>query len=399
MFRIFYASKDATLYEGATSSSALSVTNTGLDEILEVGKYLDNDGNNLLKARCLLQFDMQEIQSVLQTYSADLNNCKFILQLFTTEAKNLPSDYTIDAKVVAQSWINGTGTLNSNPIVTNGVQWAKPYASWSYDAQSGSLWISSSQQIQINSSSLHVSGSGGGGSWLWQSGSGVFNISNFNQVFFTQPGLETNESFSYRTTDINMDVTDAIKMWISGSGGRTIENNGFIIKFSDSDEADGAVMGRIRFYSRETHTIYVPKLTMYFDNTTFTTGSLNQIDLESYVVYTQLKPQYKDTEITKLRIYARDKYPQKSPTNLFPIETVKYLPTTTYYAVFDAQTDEAIIPYDDIYNKVSCDSTSNYIYIDMNSFMPERYYRLEFKIVDGITEQYIDNGIYFKVVR
>jgi hypothetical protein len=179
MFRIFYASKDATLYEGATSSSALSVTNTGLDEILEVGKYLDNDGNNLLKARCLLQFDIQEIQSVLQTYSADLNNCKFILQLFTTEAKNLPSDYTIDAKVVAQSWINGTGTLNSNPIVTNGVQWAKPYASWSYDAQSGSLWISSSQQIQINSSSLHVSGSGAGGSWLWQSGSGVFNISNF----------------------------------------------------------------------------------------------------------------------------------------------------------------------------------------------------------------------------
>jgi hypothetical protein len=65
MFRIFYASKDATLYEGATSSSALSVINTGLDEILEVGKYLDNDGNNLLKARCLLQFDMQEIQTKL----------------------------------------------------------------------------------------------------------------------------------------------------------------------------------------------------------------------------------------------------------------------------------------------------------------------------------------------
>ena len=262
-----------------------------------------------------------------------------------------------------------------------------------------SLWISSSQQIQINSSSLYVSGSGAGGSWLWQSGSGFFNISNFNQVFFTQPGLNTNESFSYRTTDINMDVTDAIKMWISGSGGRTIDNNGFIIKFSDSDEADSTVTGRIKFYSRETHTIYVPKLTMYFDNTTFTTGSLNQIDLESYVIYTQLKPQYKDTEITKIRIYARDKYPQKSPTNLFPIETVNYLPETTYYAIFDALTDEAIIPYDNIYNKVSCDSTSNYIYIDMNGFMPERYYRLELKIVDGFMEQYVTDQIYFKVVR
>jgi hypothetical protein len=138
---------------------------------------------------------------------------------------------------------------------------------------------------------------------------------------------------------------------------------------------------------------------MYFDNTTFTTGSLNQIDLESYVIYTQLKPQYKDTEITKIRIYARDKYPQKSPTNLFPIETVNYLPETTYYAIFDALTDEAIIPYDNIYNKVSCDSTSNYIYIDMNGFMPERYYRLELKIVDGFMEQYVTDQIYFKVVR
>lgn len=399
MFRIFYASKDATLFEGATSSSALSVTNTGLDELLEVGKYLDNNGSTLLKSRCIVQFDMQEIQSALQTYSADLNNCKFILQLFTTQAQNLPSDYTIDAKVVAQPWINGTGTLNSNPIVSNGVQWAKPYASWSLDNTAGSLWISSSQQLQVTGTSLYVSGSGAGGSWLWQSGSGFFNISNFNQVFFAQPGLDTNESFSYRTTDINMDVTDAIKLWISGSGGHPIANNGFILKFSDADESDSTVTGRIKFYSRETHTIYVPKLTMYFDNTTFTTGSLTQTDLESYIVYTQLKPQYKDTEIAKIRIYARAKYPQKSPTNLFPIETINYLPDTTYYAVFDALTDEAIIPYDNIYNKVSCDGTSNFIYIDMNGFMPERYYRLELKIVDGFTEQYVDDQIYFKVVR
>jgi len=367
MFRIFYANKDATLYEGATSTNALSVTNTGLDELLEVGKYLANDGNTLLKSRCIVQFDTQEIQSALQTYSADLNNCKFILQLFTTQAQNLPSDYTIDAKVVAQPWINGTGTLNSSPIVSNGVQWAKPYASWSLDNTSGSLWISSSQQLQVTGTSLYVSGSGAGGSWLWQSGSGFFNISNFNQVFFAQPGLDV--------------------------------NNGFILKFSDADESNTTITGRIKFYSRETHTIYVPKLTMYFDNTTFTTGSLTQADLESYVVYTQLKPQYKDTEIAKIRIYARAKYPQKSPTNLFPIETVNYLPDTTYYAVFDALTDEAIIPYDNIYNKVSCDGTSNFIYIDMNGFMPERYYRLELKIVDGFTEQYVNDQIYFKVVR
>jgi hypothetical protein len=37
--------------------------------------------------------------------------------------------------------------------------------------------------------------------------------------------------------------------------------------------------------------------------------------------------------------------------------------------------------------------------MDMNGFMPERYYRLEFMITDGFTQQYIDDQIYFKVVR
>jgi hypothetical protein len=54
---------------------------------------------------------------------------------------------------------------------------------------------------------------------------------------------------------------------------------------------------------------------------------------------------------------------------------------------------------DNIYNKVSCDGTSNFIYLDMNGFMPERYYRLELKIKDGFTEQYVNDQIYFKVVR
>jgi hypothetical protein len=138
---------------------------------------------------------------------------------------------------------------------------------------------------------------------------------------------------------------------------------------------------------------------MYWDNSTFTTGSLTPANLDSYTTYTQVKPTYTDTEITRIRIYARDKYPQKSATNLFPVQTVKYLPTSSYYSVLDAATDEVIIPYDNIYTKLSCDSTSNFIYLDLNGFMPERYYRLALKVKNGILEDYITDQIYFKVVR
>jgi hypothetical protein len=392
MFRIFYAEKDATLYESAET------TNTGLDELLEIGKRLGTDGETLLKSRAIVKFDLDEIKNTISKYSVNINDAKFILQLYTTHAKNLPADYTLEARILAQPWINGTGYLASNPIVSNGVQWIKPLASWSLDSQTGDMWISSSQQIAATGTSLYVSGSGAGGSWFWQSGSGIFNTSSFDSSYFYQPGLNLSDPFIYRPTDIAMNVTEAVKLWISGSGGNIIENNGFILKFSDADEADSTVTGYINYFSRETHTIYVPKIIMLWDATEYAT-SLSLVDLESYTVFTKLKPEYKDTEIIKLRIYTRDKYPQKTPTNLFPTQTVKRLPNTTYYTVLDAATDETIIPYDDIYTKVSCDNTSNYIYVDMNGFMPERYYRLQFKIKDGFTEQYIDDDVYFKVVR
>ena len=47
MFRIFYANSDATMYE----ATSLINYNTGLDEILEVGKQLDTDGETLVKSR------------------------------------------------------------------------------------------------------------------------------------------------------------------------------------------------------------------------------------------------------------------------------------------------------------------------------------------------------------
>jgi len=372
MFRIFYAQQDATMYESAPT------INTGLDEILEIGKRVDTDGATLLKSRAAIKFDMSEISASLSKYSKTVNDCKFMLQLYTSNAKNLPSDYTVFAKLLGQNWINGTGTVTST--TTDGLTWNYPI--------SGSPWYSSSQNIQIGTSTLYVSGSGGGGSWMFQSASASSSL-----------GLITSESFSYRTTDINMDITNAVKIWLSGSGGAAIPNYGFLLQYSDADEANNAVAGYVRFFSRDTHTIYVPRITMYWDNSTFATGSLTPVDTESFTTYTRVKPTYKDTAVEKIRIFGRDKYPQKSPTNVFPIQTVKYLPSTTYYTVIDALTDETIIPYDDIYSKVSCDSTSNFIYLDLNGFMPERYYRLELKVKDGIVEDYITDQIYFKVTR
>ena len=54
----------------------------------------------------------------------------------------------------------------------------------------------------------------------------------------------------------------------------------------------------------------------------------------------------------------------------------------------------------DVYNtKISADSTSNYFFLYMDSFQPERYYRLLVKsVIDGSTVV-VDNNMVFKVVR
>ena len=374
MVKIFYNNSDATIYE------SIPDMNTGIDELLEIGKRFDASGSYSFKSRSLIKFDMSEVSSSLSKYSVSVNNCKFMLQLFTTDVKNLAADVTIDCLMAGQPWTNGTGYV-TDVLVTDGVSWTRPHASWSLDSEVGVNWISGSQNIQLTGSAISVIGSGSGGSWL--------SGSVFQQSYNT----------TTRVTDINLDVTNAVKLWISGSNGYVVPNNGFLLKFSDEYELNNNVSGYINYFSRETNTIYVPKLLMYWDNSTFTTGSLSAVNTESFIAYSSIKPTYKDTEVSKIRIYSRDKYPQKSPTNLFPQQVVKYLPTTTYYTVLDAATDEVIIPYDDIYTKVSCDSTSNFIILDFNGFMPERNYRLEFKIVNGIEEQYTTDQIYFKVIR
>lgn len=383
MFKILYPAQDTSIYE---SSKTL---NTGLDEILEIGKRDTTGGTSYLKSRSLVQFDLTQVNSALSKYSVNIEDCKFFLQLYTTHAVNLPSTYSVEAKILGNSWDNGLGFVNSNPIITEGCTWAYPI--------SGSNWTSGSQNLEIaNGSNLFIKGTGEGGSYLEQSPDTGLQLI-FSQSFSQITDLDT--AASTRNTDIYMDVTSAIRTWQSGSNGVDIPNYGFLIQFSDETEAATNKHGYVRFFSRETHTIYVPKLLMLFDKSSFATGSLNEFNIESYKIYTDLHKEYLDTSVNKIRIFVRDKYPQKSPTNLFPETAVKYLPSGSLYSIRDAGTDEVVIPFNDNYTKISCDSTSNFINLDMSGLMPERYYRLVFKVTSGIYDEFIEDDFYFKIVR
>jgi hypothetical protein len=210
------------------------------------------------------------------------------------------------------------------------------------------------------------------------------------------------QSFNNEPDDIRMDVTSIINLWVSGS----LPNNGFIIHHSLENEENTLDYGLLKFFSKETNTIYEPKLEIVWDDSIFTTGSLLPITgsssedaLEnSKIIVTDLQKQYAENIKTKIRVKGRDLFPSKSfSTGSFEYDQSKYLPTSSYYQIEDYRTNEIIIPFGE-YSKLSCDSKSNYFYLDTATYPINRVYKLKLKVVkDGVTK-IIDDKLTFEII-
>ncbi len=286
----------------------------------------------------------------------------------------------------------GDGTYHSNPQITEGVSWR-----YRQGEDDGTQWISGSNNT--------------GGTWF--SGSYANGTRNFTR----------SASLEYETTDIRMDVTDIAHAWIYS--GSLYANEGFMVKRSGSvgntdsgsgvQEGDGIQYGQLKFFSRDTSTIYPPKLEVEWDDHSWSTGSLEPLTgsaLEDTVIYFKnLREEYKQNSKVRFRLVGRERYPKKTYSTTAAEVAVKYLPSGsqfiehgTYYQVRDAVTDDVIIPYG-TGSIVSCDTESNFFNIWMNGFQPERYYKFEIRVVTGskssqtqIVNEY-DNEYVFKLSR
>lgn len=225
--------------------------------------------------------------------------------------------------------------------------------------------------------------------WKINQGGGTWFTSSFTS------GKHYYQSFNKYTKNLDVEVTDYVSEWIDG----TRTNNGFIIKKSKSDEESTKKFGLIRFFSSDTHTIYPPVLEARWDDSSFDTGSLEALTGDDIIVYVKnLDTQYKETSKAKIRVFGRERYPTRSFSSN-PLKTVKYLPTTSYYSVVDAETEQVLIPFDTSYTKLSCDSSGNYFNFWFNGLQPERFYKFIFRVDQGGNTRYYDDNFYFKVVR
>jgi hypothetical protein len=209
---------------------------------------------------------------------------------------------------------------------------------------------------------------------------------------------------------MRMNVTDIMKKWLSGS----LPNHGFMVKRTGSigntssslDEGSSGSLGHFAFFSRDTHTIYPPKLEVQWDDSTWATGSLSALsadNIDNLTVYMKnLRDEYKDNSLVKLRIVGRERFPAKTYSTSSQNLSIKYLPSGSQYSIRDAYTEDEIVGFG-TGSFLSCDGNGNYFRLDMNAFQPERHYRVLYRIVSGSgttrTDQFIDKDFIFKVSR
>ena len=162
----------------------------------------------------------------------------------------------------------------------------------------------------------------------------------------------------------------------------------------------------LKFFSRQTNTIFPPKLEVEWYDTKWSTGSLDPLvssELEDMTVYMKsLRPEYKEKSKVKFRVYGRERFPTRTYSTSSQNLTVKFIPSQSQYSVRDALTEDVIIPFS-TGSYLSCDGTGNFFRLDLNAFQPERHYRFLYKVVSGSgntrTENIIDNDHIFKITR
>ena len=340
MHRSFFATKDTFINSGSNliDGTTFRDKNVGQDEILELKKVFFNREFHA-PTRVLIQFDTDEINNYI-TASNVPDTYKTILKLYETEGvSGLSEEYDIAAYPLSESWDEGVGKEADVPKTTDG-------CSWLY------------RQNKENASEVS-----------WDTSGGTY-IS----------GDEVTQSFSLSSPDIEMDITSIAKKWFSGEN----KNYGLLLRLSGSRETSSGSFEDLKFFSKQTNTIYSPKLELRWDDHTHEVGSLQPLDLtgnvENYVYQLHARESYKETETVKFRFGARKRYIDKSFTT--SVQTVSgsyFAEGSASYSIIDMATNESVVPFSS-YTTMSCDSVSPFFKQDLNGFEPNRAYKILIKV-------------------
>jgi len=388
VYKIF-PEKDATIYSG------FPLKNTGIDQILEISTFYNTTNPEV--SRALIKFSQNEIEQVFEDVIVlqDSTDYQVNLKLYIADINGLNSDTTLEVFAVSESYNMGTGKYSNTPETTNGVGWTFRNSSGS-NAWKNSSWVD-------NATGSFSGSNEGGGTWYTGSNLGL-------DITPTQILNYTSDK------DINVDVTNIVKNFFNYDninlplslpfdlGGQGLVNEGFLIKQSDTDEfvANRNNVTSLKYFSVDTNTIYPPELEFKWNDSTFNTGSslITTISTPRLAASLGNNPNtFRSGSISKIRVNSRPQFPTRVFQTASLYTTNHYLPTHSFYAVKDLDTNEFVIDFDNSYTKLSQDESGSFFKLYMSGLQPERYYQILLKthIEDEVI--ILDDNYYFKVIN
>jgi hypothetical protein len=392
-----FPTQDTTLY------SAYPTMNTGLDAILEVSNKINLDGTPDV-SRYLVQFDQDEILDIYSN-KIGINQYDVYLKNFIAEAQGANQNILLEILPIAQQWNNGTGYYLDNPIETNGASWISSIYSGSGAWSMTGSYSGSSGTYGYTGSYNSIYSPAGGGNWFYDPNGGFYVIVGYvlpGYIATFYPSSSANLTFYPRSIkDLEANVNNIVDGWI----GDSIPNYGFIVKLSSSLEfkTNQSIQPTFKYYSVDTNTIYPPCLEFRWrDYKTVLTGSatgslINTVDLKMSLA--ENPGTFFPESVNRFYINVSPLYPSRTYQTASMFTNLNYLPTSSYYAIKDLDTNEYVVNFDDNYTQISSDVNGNYFEVYMSGLEPERYYKVLIKtIINGSTIIFDDN-YYFKVIN
>tara|TARA_R110000824_G_scaffold259613_1_gene448320 strand:+ start:6951 stop:8120 length:1170 start_codon:yes stop_codon:yes gene_type:complete len=378
--------KDTTLY------SFYPNMNTGIDAISQISNLNFAVDTNPQAARFLTEFVQSEIEDVINN-KIGTKQWDVDFRSYIATAQGIVESTDLSVHPIAQSWYNGTGTYLNQPLTTDGASWYSPNFLNSI-AWSGSGSDSTNHYVTSSYNPTYVAA--GGGSWYHSGSDGTL--------------YALTQSFDTRSEkDLKIGVKTIVENWYSSSLGvdpsSSLPNYGFITKWENGVEfnSNTQIQPVMQFYSVDTNTIYPPELQFKWqDYSTVLTGSATASIVTTTNLVTALAENpgiFTPQSVNRFRFNSAPKYPIPVWTTSSLFTGTNYLPTSSYYAIKDLDTNEFVVNFDTTYTQMSSDSEGNYFDVYMNGLEPERYYKIMVKTNINGSTLILDDNYYFKIVN
>jgi hypothetical protein len=178
------------------------------------------------------------------------------------------------------------------------------------------------------------------------------------------------------------------------------QNDGLLIKIPSSDETGSRVRSNVKFFSRNTHTVFPPTLeTVWYDQTFNTAGNcgLALAGDEFILVLPDAQKTYITGSTNRVRLTARSRQPVKRFFDRARFSNDFILQSGSMYSIVDEANHGVVVPFDSG-SFISADKTGSYFDFKVENMYINRTYKFLVKVPKSFGEEIIDTGHRFRVI-